>query len=41
VVCGPGGIGQAHVHDEWVAVDRLVDAAAAFATLYATQPTSA
>jgi acetylornithine deacetylase/succinyl-diaminopimelate desuccinylase family protein len=36
VVCGPGEIGQAHVHDEWVAVDRLVDAAAAFATLYAT-----
>ena len=36
VVCGPGGIAQAHVHDEWVAVDRLVDAAAAFATLYAT-----
>ncbi len=36
VVCGPGGIAQAHVHDEWVAVDQLVDAAAAFATLYAT-----
>lgn len=36
VVCGPGGIAQAHVHDEWVAVDRLVEAAAAFATLYAT-----
>lgn len=36
VVCGPGGIAQAHVHDEWVAVERLVDAAAAFATLYAT-----
>jgi len=36
VVCGPGGIAQAHVHDEWVAIDRLVDAAAAFATLYAT-----
>ena len=36
VVCGPGGIAQAHVHDEWVAVDRLVDAAAAYATLYAT-----
>ena len=36
VVCGPGGIAQAHVHDEWVAVDRLVDAAAAFATVFAT-----
>jgi len=36
VVCGPGGIAQAHIHDEWVAVDRLVDAATAFATLYAT-----
>lgn len=36
VVCGPGGIAQAHVHDEWVAVEQLVDAAAAFATLFAT-----
>ena len=36
VVCGPGGIDQAHVHDESVAVEQLVDAAAAFATLYAT-----
>ncbi len=41
VVCGPGGIAQAHVHDEWVAVDRLADAAAAFATLYATALPSA
>jgi len=36
VVCGPGGIAQAHVHDEWVTVDSLVDAAAAYAALYAT-----
>ncbi|MEO5679175.1 MAG: M20 family metallopeptidase [Acidimicrobiales bacterium] len=41
VVCGPGGIAQAHVHDEWVAIDRLVDAAASFATLYATPTASA
>ncbi len=41
VVCGPGGIAQAHVHDEWVAIDRLVDAAATFATLYATAITPA
>jgi succinyl-diaminopimelate desuccinylase len=36
VVCGPGGIAQAHVHDEWVDIDQLVDAAAAYATLFAT-----
>ena len=36
VVCGPGGIAQAHIHDEWVAVDALVAAAAAYATLLAT-----
>lgn len=35
VVCGPGGIDQAHVHDEWVSIERLVDAAAVFAELYA------
>jgi acetylornithine deacetylase/succinyl-diaminopimelate desuccinylase len=35
VVCGPGRIDQAHVNDEWVAVDRLVDAAAAYAELLA------
>jgi acetylornithine deacetylase/succinyl-diaminopimelate desuccinylase-like protein len=36
VVCGPGDVAQAHVHDEYVAVDRLVDAAAAYAELYAS-----
>ena len=36
VVCGPGAIEQAHVHDEWVSVDRLVDAAAVYAELYAS-----
>ena len=36
VVCGPGNVAQAHVHDEYVEVDALVDAAAAFAELYAT-----
>jgi acetylornithine deacetylase/succinyl-diaminopimelate desuccinylase family protein len=36
VVCGPGDIEQAHAADEWVSIDRLVDAAAAYAELYAT-----
>ena len=36
VVCGPGGIEQAHVDDEWVGVDALVDAAAVYATLIAS-----
>ena len=36
VVCGPGEIGQAHVDDEWVSVDRLIDAAVAYAHLYAS-----
>ncbi|MEO7836926.1 MAG: M20 family metallopeptidase [Acidimicrobiales bacterium] len=42
VVCGPGEVSQAHVHDEWVAVSRLVDAAAVYAELFATftAPTS-
>lgn len=35
VVCGPGGIEQAHVDDEWVALDALVDAAAIYAELFA------
>jgi acetylornithine deacetylase/succinyl-diaminopimelate desuccinylase family protein len=38
VVCGPGDIAQAHVHDEWVSVTRLVDAAAVYAELYARFP---
>ena len=36
VVLGPGEIAQAHINDEWVAVDRLVDAAAVYAELFAT-----
>lgn len=36
VVCGPGRIDQAHVNDEWVSVERLVDATAAYAELFAT-----
>ena len=36
VVFGPGGLAQAHVHDEWVSVSALVDAAAVYAELYAT-----
>lgn len=35
VVCGPGAIEQAHGDDEYVEVERLVDAAAAFAELFA------
>jgi len=36
LVCGPGAIAQAHGDDEFVEVDRLVDAAAAFAELFAS-----
>jgi len=36
VVCGPGAVEQAHVTDEWVAVDRLVDAVASYAELFAS-----
>jgi acetylornithine deacetylase/succinyl-diaminopimelate desuccinylase len=36
VVCGPGDIGQAHVHDEWLSIERLVDATAAYAELMAS-----
>lgn len=36
VVCGPGAIDQAHGDDEYVEVDRLVDATAAFAELFAS-----
>ena len=36
VVCGPGSIAQAHGDDEYVEVERLVDAAAAFAELFAS-----
>ena len=36
VVCGPGDIDQAHVNDEWVSVERLVDATAAYAELFAS-----
>jgi acetylornithine deacetylase/succinyl-diaminopimelate desuccinylase family protein len=35
VVCGPGSVAQAHGNDEWVAVDRLVDATVAYAELLA------
>lgn len=38
VVCGPGEVAQAHTTDEFVAVGQLVDAAAAFAELFATPP---
>ncbi|HXW79914.1 MAG TPA: M20 family metallopeptidase [Acidimicrobiales bacterium] len=34
VVCGPGNIAQAHGIDEWVDIDQLVEAAAAYAELY-------
>jgi acetylornithine deacetylase/succinyl-diaminopimelate desuccinylase family protein len=35
VVCGPGDLAQAHGNDEYVSVDRLVEATAAFAGLMA------
>ena len=35
VVCGPGSVEQAHGNDEFVAVDRLADATAAYAELLA------
>lgn len=35
VVCGPGNVECAHVTDEWVSVDALVDATAAYAELFA------
>jgi succinyl-diaminopimelate desuccinylase len=35
VVCGPGAIEQAHVVDEWVTIDALVDAAAVYASIMA------
>jgi acetylornithine deacetylase/succinyl-diaminopimelate desuccinylase len=36
VVCGPGDVAEAHGFDEWVAIDRLADAAAVYAHLYTT-----
>jgi acetylornithine deacetylase/succinyl-diaminopimelate desuccinylase family protein len=36
VVCGPGNIEQAHTNDEWVSLDRLVEATLAYALLYAS-----
>jgi succinyl-diaminopimelate desuccinylase len=41
VVCGPGEIAQAHSSDEMVELERLVDAAAAYAELLSTPPSSA
>ena len=35
VVCGPGDVAQTHAVDEWVSIDRLIDATAAYAELYA------
>ena len=40
IVLGPGDVDQAHVTDEWVAIDRLVEAAAAYAELYASFSTA-
>lgn len=34
VVCGPGDVAQAHSIDEWVSVDQLAQATAAFARIY-------
>lgn len=36
IVFGPGDVDQAHTNDEWVSVDRLVQAAAVFGEMYAT-----
>ena len=36
VVCGPGDVAQAHGFDEFVSIDRLIDAAAVYAHLYTT-----
>jgi acetylornithine deacetylase/succinyl-diaminopimelate desuccinylase len=36
VVCGPGDVEQAHTNDESVSVERLVDATAAYAELFAS-----
>jgi succinyl-diaminopimelate desuccinylase len=36
VVCGPGSVSQAHGHDEWVSLEELAAATAAFAELYAS-----
>ena len=36
VVCGPGDVAQAHTFDEFVAVDALVHASAAYAELFAS-----
>jgi len=41
IVCGPGGIEQAHIDDEFVTVDALVDAAAIYACLFAAFDASA
>lgn len=35
VVCGPGAVEQAHGNDEYVTVERLVEATAAYAELLA------
>ncbi|HET9690011.1 MAG TPA: ArgE/DapE family deacylase [Acidimicrobiales bacterium] len=35
VVCGPGDVAQAHVVDEWVSLERLAQATAAYAALFA------
>jgi succinyl-diaminopimelate desuccinylase len=35
VVCGPGDLACAHVTDEWVSLDRLADATATYAELFA------
>ena len=35
VICGPGGIAQAHTEDEWVELDQLTAAARVYTTLLA------
>lgn len=41
IVCGPGGIEQAHVDDEFVTVDALVEAAGMYTALFSAFDESA
>jgi succinyl-diaminopimelate desuccinylase len=34
VVCGPGDVERAHTNDEWISIDKLAAATAAYAQLY-------
>jgi succinyl-diaminopimelate desuccinylase len=36
VVCGPGDVERAHTNDEWISIEKLAAATAAYAELYAS-----